>query len=92
MILKAFLLRRFGPLLIALGTVAGGLAAFWRGYVRGVERREAEQREREHDQLKTRAEVAEDINAMSDDAVTDELREYIENRDKRLPPGAPGPD
>lgn len=92
MIFRALLSRLTGPLLIALGTIAGGLLAFWNGYLRGIEKREAEQRERERDQLEKRADIAEDIAYLGDSAVDDELREYIKDRDKRVPPGAPGPD
>ena len=66
---------------MVLGVIAGGFAAFFKGYTRGLEEERQKQLEKEHDQLQKRLEISEDINAMSDGDVDSQLREYIKNRD-----------
>ena len=69
-----------GTTWMVLGVIAGGFAAFFRGYTRGLEEERQKQLEKEHDQLQKRLEIAEDVNALSDGDVDSQLREYIKKR------------
>lgn len=67
---------------LVLGGVAGVLALLSKAYRRGEQSKELEQKEQDYEAQKLRADVAEEVSAMSDADVLDELREHIAKRDK----------
>lgn len=80
--LRLFFSKSTRTILVILGGVVGVFALIFKGYRMGERNTEAEQKERNYEAQKLRADVAEEVNAMSDAAVHDELRQHIENRDK----------
>ena len=64
-----------------LGAIVAGVALLLKGRSQGVQQERQKQVEAENESLRIRIEVSEDINAMSDDDIDEQLREYIKKRD-----------
>ena len=67
---------------LVLGGVATVLALLAKAYRRGEQNKELEQKERDYEAHKLRADVAEEVSAMSDADVLDKLREHVSKRDE----------
>lgn len=80
--LKIIFSRISGTFWVVLGGIAGALALIYKGVKLGEGRAQAQQKERDYEAQKLRADVAEEVSAMSDADVHNELREYASKRDK----------
>lgn len=80
--LKLFFANISGKFWFVLGGIAAALALIYKGVRLGEGRAQAQQKEREYEAQKLRADVAEEVSAMSDADVTGELRKYAAKRDK----------
>ena len=69
-------------LIFVLSGIAAVSGLFYKVYRKGEKSQEQEQKEREYEAQKLRADVAEEVSAMSDRAVTDELRQRLKNDHK----------
>ena len=65
-----------------MGGIAAALALIYKGVRMGERRTQAQQKEREYEAQKLRADVAEEVSAMSDADVHSELREYAAKRER----------
>ena len=91
-ILRLIFGKMSNTLWLILGGIAAAMALIYKGFNKGKESEQAEQKERAYNAQKLRADVAEEVSAMSDADVHSELREYAAKRDKQLSGRAPDPD
>ena len=79
--LQSIFSKLSGTAWAVLGAIAAAGAFFLQGLNKGVQRERRNQNELENESLRTRLEVSEDVNSMSDGDIDSQLREYIKKRD-----------
>lgn len=79
-LLRAILSKASGALVGALAILAGIAALIGHGFRLGRRSERQKQQSKEHEALKIRTEVQQDINSMSDDDVAESLRDYARKR------------